>query len=307
MNQKNIGLFLLLMFCFAIGNNSNAQSRTSLRINEVLIVNDSNFVDDYGMRNGWIEIWNSSYSSINIGGCYLTNDKNDPKKYLIPKGDVLTLLKPRQHLLFWADSKPERGTFHISFSLDSNKDNYIGLYDSNGQTLLDEVVIPAGLGSNQSYARVDDGSKQWTIKDGSTKNYVTPSTNNKIEQSNIKTENFKKYDSNGFGLAIIAMSVVFSGLILLYFVFSTTGKVAIAMSNRKDMKEKNKAAESKSASTVKSAPQGKGANEDIIALSMALHEYFGGDHDVENMVLTFKETGTSNSPWNLKLFGLRNR
>lgn len=307
MNQRNIGLFLLFMFCFAIGSNSNAQSRTSLRINEVLIVNNSNFVDDYGMRNGWIEIWNSSFSSINIGGCYLTNDKNNPKKYLIPKGDVLTRIRPRQHLLFWADSKPERGTFHISFSLDTNKENYIALYDSNGKTLIDEVVIPAGIGADQSYARVDDGSDQWIIKDGSTNNFVTPSTNNKIEFGNIKIENFEKHDSLGIGLAIIAMSAVFLGLILLYLVFKGTGKVAIAMSNRKDMKEKNKAAESKSASTVKSAPQGKSTNEEIIALSMALHEYFGGDHDVENMVLTFNETGTSNSPWNLKLFGLRNR
>lgn len=304
MNQKNIGLFLILLFCFAIG--SNAQSRTSLRINEVLVINEDNFVDDYGRHNAWIELWNSSFSSVNVGGCYLTNDKNNPKKYLIPKGDVLTLIKPRQHLLFWADDKPERGTFHISFALDPNKENYIAFYDSNGKTLIDEVVIPP-LGVDQSYARVDDGSDEWTIKDGSANNFVTPSTNNMIENSNIKIENFEKHDSLGIGMAIIAMSAVFLGLILLYLVFKLTGKIAITMSNRKDMKEKNKAAESKSASTVKSAPQGKGSNEEIIALSMALHEYFGGDHDVENMVLTFKETGTSNSPWNLKIFGLRNR
>ena len=34
---------------------------------------------------------------VNIAGCFLTNDKNDPKKYPIPKGDVLTIIPPRQH------------------------------------------------------------------------------------------------------------------------------------------------------------------------------------------------------------------
>ena len=305
MNQKNIGLILFFTICFVIG--SNAQSRSSLRINEVLVTNEDNFVDDYGQHNGWIEIWNSSFSSINIGGCYLTNDKSNPKKYLIPRGDVLTIIKPRQHILFWADNKPQRGTFHLNFELEAGKENYIALYDSNGKTLIDQVIIPASITKDQSYARVEDGVSEWIIKDSTQDNYVTPSTNNMIEHANIKIENFEKHDSWGIGMSLIAMSTVFTGLILLYLAFKLTGKIAITMSNRKDMKQTNKAADSKSATTVKTAPQGKGASEDIVAISMALHEYFGGDHDVENMVLTFSEVGASRSPWSMKLFGLRKR
>ena len=54
------------------------------------------------------------------------------------------------------------------------------------------------------------------IKGGGEHSYVTPSTNNMTLDKNEKIENFKKHDADGFGMAIIAMSVVFIGLILLY-------------------------------------------------------------------------------------------
>lgn len=305
MNKKNIGLLLLFTLCFVL--NSNAQSRTSLKINEVLISNESNFIDSYGEHNAWIEIWNSSYASVDIEGCYLTNDKNNPKKYMIPKSDVLTLIKPRQHILFWADNKPARGTFHVNFTLDPSKENYIALYDSNGKTLIDEILVPANMLPNQSYARVKDGAEAWEIKGKDDNSHVTPSTNNTIELTNAKIEKFEKHDSQGFGMSIIAMSAVFCGLILLYFSFKLTGKIAISMSKRNDMKETGNKAASTSAPKVSTTPQGQDANEDIVAITMALHEHLGGEHDVENMVLTFNEVGPSHSPWSLKIFGLRKR
>ena len=137
MNKKRIGIFIALLAMVCMG--LRAQSATSLRINEVLVVNDQNYQDDYGLHNAWIEIFNTSFASVNLEGCFLTNDKNNPTKYPIPKGDVLTLIKPRQHALFWADGMPNRGTFHVNFTLDPNKENYIALYDSNGKTLIDDV------------------------------------------------------------------------------------------------------------------------------------------------------------------------
>lgn len=306
MNKKHIGLLLVFAFYFVL--NISAQSRTSLKINEILVTNETNFVDDYGENNAWIEIWNSSYASVDIEGCYLTNDKNNPRKYMIPKSDVLTLIKPRQHVLFWADNKPARGTFHINFTLDPTKENYIALFDSNGKTLIDEVIVPANILPDQSYARDKDGAEKWVLKGGSDGSHVTPCTNNTVEVSNIKIENFEKHDPVGIGMSIIAMSAVFCGLILLYLSFKITGKIAVSMSKRKNMnKTENKAAESTPTQSVSSTPLGKGANEDIVAITMALHEHLGGVHDVENMVLTFNEVGPSHSPWSLKIFGLRKR
>ena len=46
---------------------------------------------------------------------FLSNDPAQPKKYPVPLGDVNTEIPPRQHVVFWADGEPNKGTFHLSF------------------------------------------------------------------------------------------------------------------------------------------------------------------------------------------------
>ena len=66
-------------------------------------VMDQAMVDDYGNHSAWIELYNSSAGPVNYGGCYITNDKNNPKKYCIPRGDYRTNIQPHQCVVFWAD------------------------------------------------------------------------------------------------------------------------------------------------------------------------------------------------------------
>lgn len=299
MNKKRIGIFIALLatVCFGV----QAQRATSMRINEILIVNDQNYQDDYGLHNAWIELFNTSFATVNIEGCYLTNDKNNPTKYPIPKGDVQTQIKPRQHTLFWADGMPNRGTFHVNFTLDPTKENYIALYDSNGKTLIDEVTIPAGQLADQSYAREQDGSDNWVVKGGGEHSYVTPSTNNMTLDKNAKIENFKKHDDIGIGMAIIAMSVVFIGLILLYISFKIVGNIAVKLGKKNAMKatgitDKAEAKEKK---------LGHHSGEETAAIAMALHEYLNDAHDIEDMVLTINKVKRSYSPWSSKIYTLR--
>ena len=112
----------------------NAQSMSDMKLNEILVTNTNDFVDDFGHKGGWIELFNSSYGTVNIGGCYLTNDPANLTKYRIPSGDVLTRIKPRQHILFWADNQPHRGTFHINFTLEESEE--ILLVSSDGRTKI---------------------------------------------------------------------------------------------------------------------------------------------------------------------------
>lgn len=300
MNKKRIGIFIALVAAVCLG--IKAQSAKSLRINEVLVVNEQNYQDDYGLHNAWIEIFNTSFASVNIEGCYLTNDKNNPTKYPIPKGDVLTLIKPRQHALFWADGMPRRGTFHVNFTLDPSKENYIALYDSNGKTLIDEVTIPAGIPVDQSYAREEDGSATWVIKGGEgAHSYVTPSTNNMTLEKNEKIENFKKHDADGFGMAIIAMSVVFCGLLLLFISFKIVGNISIKLGERNAMK----ATGITDKAEAKEKNLGSHTGEEAAAIAMALHEYMNDAHDVEDMILTINKVKRTYSPWSSKIYTLR--
>ncbi|KAA6351160.1 hypothetical protein EZS27_001481 [termite gut metagenome] len=299
MNKKRIGIFIALtvFFCWGI----KAQSTSSLRINEVLVVNETNFQDDYGIQSAWIEIFNSSFATVDLKGCFLTNDRNNPTKYPIPKSDVWTKISSRQHALFWADGIPSRGTFHVSFTLDPDKENYIALYDSNGKTLIDEVVVPAGQIADHSYAREDDGSPNWVIKGSGESSYVTPSTNNKTIDRNEKIENFKKYDKTGGGMAVIAMLVVFVGLMLLFLSFKIVGNVSLKLTKRNAMKahgitDKVEAKE-KFGGTL--------SGEQYAAIAMAMHEYTNDVHDVEDMILTIQKVRRTYSPWNSKIYTLR--
>ena len=299
MNKKRIGIFITLVAVVCLG--LNAQRATSLKINEVLVTNEQNYQDDYGLHNAWIEIFNTSFASVNIEGCYLTNDKDNPTKYPIPKGDILTQIKPRQHTLFWADGMPNRGTFHVNFTLDPNKENYIALYDSNGKTLIDEVTIPAGILADQSYARQEDGSANWVIKGGGEHSYVTPSTNNMTQDKNEKIENFKKHDADGFGMAIIAMSVVFIGLILLYVSFKIVGNIAVKLGKKNAMK----AIGITDKAEAKEKNLGSHSGEEAAAIAMALHEFMNDAHDVEDMILTINKVKRTYSPWSSKIYTLR--
>ena len=298
MTNKKIGVLLLFVLLFSFG--ANAQRATSMRINEVLVINDDNFVDDYGKRHPWIELFNTSAGTVNIAGCYLTNDKNDPKKYMIPKGDVLTVIPPRQHTLFWADNEPNRGTFHVNFTLDPSKENYLALYDADGKTLIDEITIPAGQIADQSYGRAHDGVS--TNRDDNKEGWgilskVTPSTNNVTLDSNEKIDNFKENDAIGIGMTITAMAVVFLGLFLLYFIFKQIGKVSIAASKRNVQKS--------SGNSAVAANAGEESGEIFAAIATALYEMGDDNHDIENTVLTIRKVQRTYSPWSSKIYGLR--
>ncbi|MDO4671768.1 MAG: lamin tail domain-containing protein, partial [Porphyromonadaceae bacterium] len=122
--KRRLSLLLIGILLAVVVHPIKAQKASQLRLNEVLIKNETNYVDHYGNRSAWIEIYNTSAATVNIKGCYLTDDPNNLKKYPIPKGDVLTAIPPHQHLLFWADGRSDRGTFHLNFLLDPDKDNY---------------------------------------------------------------------------------------------------------------------------------------------------------------------------------------
>lgn len=301
MNKNKLGI-LIAFIATAISLNLQAQGTKSLRINEVLVVNEANFQDDYGVHSPWIEIFNTSYASVNLEGCFLTNDKNDPRKYPIPKGDVLTLIKPRQHALFWADGMPYRGTFHVSFTLDPNAENYIALYDSNGKTLIDEVTVPAGQVADRSWARRVDGGAEWVQKGkDDKKSYVTPSTNNTTIDKNEKIENFKEQDAEGFGMSLTAMSVVFVGLILLYLSFKLVGSIAVKMGKRNAMRVQGVTDKK----TAKEKGFGSRSGEEFAAISMAMHEHFEDVHDIEDMIITINKVKRTYSPWSSKIYTLR--
>lgn len=301
--RKSYILLLFLALTTGVGSIS-AQSMSDMKINEILVKNTDDFVDDFGHKTGWIELFNSSYGTVNIGGCYLTNDPSDLTKYRIPSGDVLTKIKPRQHTLFWADNQPHRGTFHINFTLDDSKE--VLLISSDGRTIIDRITIPhETLSENISYGRLKDGedvienkivniSKTWSLLPK-----TSPSTNNygaDIESAGMV---FKKIDPYGVIMALTAMSVVFLSLILLYVVFKNIGNYNIKITRKK--------AEFATAGSKKIVTEDEISAEIFAAISAALHTYMEDEeaHDYEHTILTIDKVTRNYSPWSSKIYTLR--
>jgi Na+-transporting methylmalonyl-CoA/oxaloacetate decarboxylase gamma subunit len=306
MNKKGIAILLFSLF-FAF--TAFAQGRRALRINEVMVKNDSNYIDDYGQRTAWIELYNSSYGAMEISTMYLTNDPKDPTKYPIPRGDVLTEMQPRQHLVFFADNDPNKGTFHLSFTLIPGKDNWIGIYDTDGKTLIDQVTVPANLKPNCTYALNQDGESAgdakfdpsfWGIRDGSASKYITPGSNNVIVDKNAKAANFSKNDPAGIIMTLIAMTIVFIALILLSVCFILFGK--ISTQSAKKRKAEAHGADSTSREVVAGVESDSG--EAIAAICFALYQHLNA-HDQEENVLTINKVRRIYSPWSSKIYSLR--
>ncbi|MBR5399407.1 MAG: OadG family protein [Bacteroidales bacterium] len=300
-----------------------AQSPVDIRINEVQVSNQTGVQDENGDRCGWVELFNTAYGMVDVAGFYLTDDKANPTKYMIPKGNTATQVPLRKYFILFADGNPSKGVFHMNFTLDGVKNLY--LYSTDGETLLDEIEIPQ-LGADQSFGRYIDGagkhepvnwSKQSARKnavdskvaeDGgfSILNHPTPGSTNITTQVETKSEKMAKMDPWGGILAITAMGVVFLCLIILYLIFRSIGKRAI----RKQ--EEEKAAKIAPAPAAKAAaiPSDGTVNEEIIAaIAIACHLYQNGVdsgvHDVESNVLTFNQDLLRQSPWGARTLTLK--
>lgn len=323
--MKQLLKIFLVFGVLACASTLKAQNMSDMRLNEIVITNNTGYIDDYGNRSAWIELFNTSQGTVDIAGCYLSDDPNDLRKYKIPKGDVLTKVKPRQHILFYADNEPDKGTFHISFKLDSTTKE-IYFVSTDGRTIIDKVSlegidIPADL----SYGRKIDGEgssepthflrKSYLIskKEENAKGdhgwgiltKVTPSSNNVIDNADSKLLILEQNDPYGAVMAITAMSVVFLALILLYIVFKNTGKYSIKKSKVKEIVSKGGTA---TYSTVDHTGDATSA-EVFAAVAMALHLYKTDTdneiHDIENTILTIHKESKTYSPWSSKIYTLR--
>ncbi|MCC8113643.1 MAG: OadG family protein [Bacteroidales bacterium] len=295
MKRKYLILLLAILGCATV---ATAQNRKALRINEVMVDNESSIVDEYGNRSGWIELFNANYGPLEIASVFLTTDSLNPTMYPVPMGDELTKIGKRQHVLFHADGEPNKGTFHTNFVLVPGKDNWVGLYDADGRSLIDYVIVPASLLPDQSYARVDDGFGEWEVRNGSASKYITPSSANIIKDKNNKIELFARVDGHGFGMAAMAMCIVFSALLVLCLAFMLISKIGAAQTR------KNKARAHGVETKAERREVEHDSGEEIAAICMALYEHLNA-HDQEDTVLTINKVKRAYSPWSSKIYGLR--
>ena len=280
------------------------QQVTDLRINELLLVNDSSCIDEYGRHVPWVEIFNTSYNSVNIAGCYLTADTTGlaagdaSRWYRIPTTDPTTLIPQRSSKVFYLDNNPLYGTYHTNIDPFTSKSHYIALINSNGKTLIDLVDYSKYkdllLTSSQSFGCKEDGvsSEMDTLPN------ATPGSVNKVKTGATKSEHLQKSDPHGIGLAVISISVVFAALIMIFLMLKIFGYAA-TRKDRKAKKEQSATVASPVASEAEIENEGP-TGEELAAITMALHAYLNSLHDEESEVITIDMPSKHYSPWSQK-------
>ena len=309
---------LLLLASVSLG----AQNPADLLIGEVLVENTCGITDGFGQRNGWIELFNTSNGTVKFGGCYLSDDKANLKKYHIPTTDRSAQLGPRQSVIFYASGNGSQGTFYTNFTLENGKTVY--LVSNDGRTIIDQIEIPADLPADCSVVKVPTGVKAMDFDTRTSKNPSPGSYNGDVD-AKTKSEIMKETDPHGWVLTLIAVMVVFTALLILSFIFGWVGNL-----NKKPKKEtlrqaqgpdkvaqkpgkvarKPKKVKRKDRSVSGVEPQGPVTPEIAAAISMALSQEFGGEvfaaialalhdylgggiHDAESFIITIKPSAGS--------------
>lgn len=290
-----------------------AQGAKNIKINEVLTNNTASLQDEFGQHLPWVELVNTSFSTYNIRGMFITTDRSvlNPslsapqriaKMQVIPNGDSRTQMSGRNHLILFLHSNPAKGAMHFATKAEAGQSLWFALYDGNGIDLIDSVSVPV-LAEDKSYARIKDGEQKWDIKPAEA---VTPGIGNYIEINETKIARLKRDDPYGFGITVLSMGIVFSCLALLFVFFSILGKIMV--NKEKADKASREAGWVKlktarmpiEAKDSKIPPSKKKEDIDvyIAVIAMALKDYQDNLHDEESGIITIRPRHTM---WNNEL------
>lgn len=285
-----------------------AQNVIDLIISEALAEPDSTgIVDDFGGRSGWIEIFNTSQGTVNLGGCYLTDDPDNLKKSLIPKTDSRAQLGPRQVLLFYATGDGDMGTFYTSFKVLPGSTIY--LVSNDGRTIVDSIKIPSDLPKGKSVSKFATDNKQMKFEASSEPSDPSPRILNGSQNVESNAQKMARTDPHGFILTLVAVSVVFSALAILWFFFwllfeRPAKKKAQAKKAALAGPVAGKAADAEVAAAIALAFDMEQGGDTYAAIAMALHLYLtNAIHDNESFIITIRPEKGSN--WNNKAQNFR--
>ena len=284
-----LGVMLML------GAGVSAQGIKDVRINEVMVRNVDNYEDGYGKRIGWIELFNTGYSNVNLAGAHLSVKLGDANyTYRIPTGDPRTVVAPRDYVIFFCDGTDTKGTFHTNFTLDQT--GYLALLDASGKGKpIDEIryeVSEQEPDVSIGVLETDEGPVFGKLP------RTTPGATNDVIDEVPQHEKFRRMDPSGIIMTITAMCVVFAALLILYILFNLLGKTMRKVTQKSPGKKSEPLLNQVKGNTFS-------GEAEIAAIAMALHLYRSELHDKESAVLTINRVARAYSPWSSKIYGLR--
>lgn len=118
-----------------------------------------------------------------------------------------------------------------------------------------------------------------------------------------KAEEMFRNDPTGSALAIIAMSVVFLVLLILFLCFKYIGSIIILFQSRR---AKQAIAKTQAINNTQHLMPNEVSGETYAAIAAAIYLYNDELHDIESGVLTIIKSSRAYSPWSAKTHGHNN-
>jgi len=155
MDTKKI-LFNLFLLCVSL----NIGNTQTLVINEFMADNGelTEILDEAGQADDWIEIHNTTNTTIDMAGYFLSDKGDDLQKWEVPSNQPIG---PYGYKIFWADDDASQGERHTTFKLSKSGES-IYISDPSG-VVLDSVEYGEQT-TNISYARIPNGTGDFEFK-----------------------------------------------------------------------------------------------------------------------------------------------
>lgn len=146
-------LFRYLFFCLSIP--LIAQERTVV-INECMPNNTITAMDQDGEYNDWVELYNTSQSTIFLEGYFLSDRRSQPTKFKFPNVPI----GANEYLIVWVDKDSTQAGLHTNFKLTASSEQ---LYLFNPDTNLVDYVHFFNMQEDESIARTIDGNGPFQV------------------------------------------------------------------------------------------------------------------------------------------------
>ena len=142
--------------------------------------NESIIADEAGDYEDWIELYYNIPYSMNLGGYFLTDNLNNPSKWMFPDIEI----SGEGYVFIWTDEDQEEGYLHTNFKLSSSGEE-IGFFDPD-LNMIDQISF-GDQSDDISYGRVTDGSYSWEFFNEPTPNFSN--SGNPCDTGDINCDN----------------------------------------------------------------------------------------------------------------------
>lgn len=141
-----------------------------IRINELMASNSLAYPGSFNDYPDWVELYNTTSTTVDISGCGLSDDIDQPRKWVFPEG---TIIESNGYLIICCSSRDGlfNGELHTSFNLRAYGEDVV-FSAPNGEII--DVTSYSSLGSDISFARVADGTGEFE----QTQNFTPGNPNN---------------------------------------------------------------------------------------------------------------------------------